>query len=315
MQINGLRFTYPGIDGHPPQGSTPLIEDFSLILNSSERCLLVGSNGAGKTTILKLLGGKHMVEPQMVRVLGRSAFHDTALASSGDLCYLGGEWRRDVAFAGFEVPIQMDVSAEKMIFGVAGIDPLRRAELIKVLDIDLSWRMHKVSDGQRRRVQICMGLLKPFKVLLLDEITVDLDVLARADLLKFLRKECEERGATIIYATHIFDGLENWPTHIVYVAHGKLQLAMPMNKVKEISKVSLMRTVESWLRKEREEERRTRKERKEKFETHVEGSRVVGDPARAAVRALNNGWAAGRLHATVAGEENFVLSSNRVLRQ
>lgn len=42
------------------------------------------------------------------------------------------QWRRDVAFAGFEVPIQMDVSAEKMIFGVSGIDPQRRAELIKV---------------------------------------------------------------------------------------------------------------------------------------------------------------------------------------
>ena len=49
----------------------------------------------------------------------------------------------------------------------------------------------------------------------MDEITVDLDVLARADLLAFLRKECQERGATIIYATHIFDGLEDWPTHIV----------------------------------------------------------------------------------------------------
>jgi len=32
-----------------------------------------------------------MVEPEMVRVLGRSAFHDTTLTSSGDLCYLGGE--------------------------------------------------------------------------------------------------------------------------------------------------------------------------------------------------------------------------------
>ncbi|KAI4301678.1 hypothetical protein L6164_034931 [Bauhinia variegata] len=317
--INDLRFAYPGIDGHPPPGSSPLIKDFCLSLNSGDRCLLVGSNGAGKTTILKILGGKHMVEPDMVRVLGRSAFHDTSLTSSGDLSYLGGEWRREVAFAGFEVPIQMDVSAEKLIFGVGGIDPARRTELIKVLDIDLSWRMHKVSDGQRRRVQICMGLLKPFKVLLLDEITVDLDVLARADLLNFLKKECEERGATIIYATHIFDGLENWPTHIVYVAHGKLQLAMPMDKVKEMSKLSLMRTVESWLRKERDEEKKRRKERKlmglPEFDKQVEGSRVTGDPARAAVRAMNNGWAAGRLHSTVAGEDNFFLSSNRVLRQ
>lgn len=45
----------------------------------------------GKTTILKILGGKHLVEPEMVRVLGRSAFHDTALTVSGELCYLGGE--------------------------------------------------------------------------------------------------------------------------------------------------------------------------------------------------------------------------------
>ncbi|KAK2403284.1 ABC transporter I member 20 [Trifolium repens] len=319
VEIKELKFTYPGIDGHPPPGSKPLIEHFSLNLFSGDRCLLVGSNGAGKTTILKILGGKHMVEPEMVRVLGRSAFHDTGLTSSGDLCYLGGEWRRDVAFAGFEVPIQMDISAEKMIFGVAGIDPERRAELIKVLDINLSWRLHKVSDGQRRRVQICMGLLKPFKVLLLDEITVDLDVLARADLLKFLKKECDERGATIIYATHIFDGLEDWPTNIVYVAHGRLQLALPMEKVREISKLSLMRTVEAWLRKERDEDRRKRKEKKAaglpEFEKQVEGSRVVGgDPARASVRVTNNGWAAGRLHSTIAGEENFLLSSNRVLR-
>jgi CCR4-NOT complex subunit CAF16 len=46
--------------------------------------------------------------------------------------------------------------------------------------------------------------------LLLDEITVDLDVVARIRLLDFFRQECEERGATILYATHIFDGLEKW---------------------------------------------------------------------------------------------------------
>ena len=82
--------------------------------------------------------------------------------------------------------------------------------------------MNTVSDGQRRRVQICMGLLKPYQVLLLDEITVDMDVLGRLDLLEFFRRECEERGATIVYATHIFDGLEPWVTHVAYAAQGKL---------------------------------------------------------------------------------------------
>ena len=51
-----------------------------------------------------------------------------------------------------------------MIHGVEGVDPNRRQQLIDLLDIDLQWRLNRVSDGQRRRVQICMGLLKPYKV-------------------------------------------------------------------------------------------------------------------------------------------------------
>jgi CCR4-NOT complex subunit CAF16 len=128
----------------------------------------------------------------------------------------------------------------------------------------------------------------------------------------------------------------------VYIAHGKLQLALPLEKVKEMSQLSLMvsgihpyetvsfstawsfirfafafqRTVESWLRKERDERRKERKQRGlPEFDKVVEGSRVIGDPAKSAARVINNGWAAGRLTSTIAGEENFVFSSNSVLRQ
>lgn len=51
-----------------------------------------------------------------------------------------------------------------MIHGVEGVEPTRRQRLIDLLDIDLQWRLNRISDGQRRRVQICMGLLKPYKV-------------------------------------------------------------------------------------------------------------------------------------------------------
>ncbi|EOY19579.1 P-loop containing nucleoside triphosphate hydrolases superfamily protein [Theobroma cacao] len=144
-----------------------------------------------------MVGGR-----DVVRVLNRSAFHDTQLVCSGDLTYLGGSWSKTIGSAG-EVPLQGDFSAEHMIFGVEGIDP--------------------VSDGQRQRVQICMGLLHPFQVLLLDEVTVNLDVVARMDLLDFFKEECEQRGATIVYATHIFDGLETWATHLAYIQDGELK--------------------------------------------------------------------------------------------
>ena len=124
--------------------------------------------------------------------------------------------------------------------------------------IDLTWRMHMVSDGQRRRVQIFIGLIRPFKILLLDEVTVSLDVIVRMDLLKWLAKESEERGATILYATHIFDGLDSWPTHVHYLNNegatgwqGKLQDLEHYQELRKAGEPSpMLRIAERWLREE-----------------------------------------------------------------
>merc|ERR1712032_148068 len=107
-------------------------------------------------------------------------------------------------------------------------------------DIDPAWRMHTVSEGQRRRVQLCIGLLKEFEVLFLDEVTVDLDVLGRADLMNFLKEECEQRKCTIIYATHIFDGLEPWITHYAYLEEGKLKRGGEVSTFTEIKEKKLL---------------------------------------------------------------------------
>ncbi|KAG5587347.1 hypothetical protein H5410_047781 [Solanum commersonii] len=278
IQVNGMQFSY--------DFQSPIYFDFNLNITPRSRCLLLGANGSGKTTLLKILAGKHMVGGKdVVRVLNFSAFHDTHLVCSGDLAYLGESWSKNVGAVG-EIPLQGDFSAEHMIFGVEGVDPIRREKLIELLDIDLQWRMHKVSDGQRRRVQICMGLLHPYKVifdlvdnnthlllaqylivkqyaycevLLLDEVTVDLDVVARMDLLDFFKEECEQRGATIVYATHIFDGLETWATDLVYIQEGVLKRTEKLPELPELkSSPNLLSVVENWLRSETRLRKRNR---------------------------------------------------------
>ncbi len=107
-------------------------------------------------------------------------------------------------------------------------------------------------------MQIFLGLIRPFKILLLDEVTVSLDVVVRQDLLKYLRRESETRGATILYATHIFDGLDDWPTHLHYLCNkghtgwqgqiGDLELYKTLRAKGEPS--PLLRIAESWLRAE-----------------------------------------------------------------
>lgn len=84
------------------------------------------------------------------------------------------------------------MGVDRLLDGSEGSDNKeRRAELVDMLSIRTDGRMHQLSDGQRQSVQIAAGLMKPFEVLLLDEVTVDLDVLARRNLLQFLKRESD----------------------------------------------------------------------------------------------------------------------------
>ena len=121
-----------------------------------------------------------------------------------------------------------------------------------ILDIDLRWRMHAVSDGERRRVQLAMGLLRPWTILLLDEITVDLDLLSRRNFLEFLKKETATRPCTIVYATHILDNLADWPTHLVHMHLGKVKEwgsleSFDLNSIKMTGNSQLGELVLNWL--------------------------------------------------------------------
>jgi CCR4-NOT complex subunit CAF16 len=139
-------------------------------------------------------------------------------------------------------------------------------QLVELLGVDPEWRMHQVSDGQRRRVQLLLGLVRPFEILLLDEITTSLDVVVRQDLLRWLQRESEQRGSTIIYATHIFDGLDDWPTHLTYLTNtgatgwqGKLEELDMYNELKAAGKPALLNVACTWLREELNAQRAAQK--------------------------------------------------------
>jgi len=230
IEVRDLHFAYRG-------DPREVLAGVSLTVEPGRRVLMIGANGAGKTTLLRIIAGKHMVDPRSVRVLGLSAFHDPAL--SGRVEFLGGRF-----------PFEVDLRVDEILARQVGVDPGRQARLIDVLGVDVGWHMHAVSDGQRRRVQLLLGLVWPREVLLLDEITTDLDLIARQDLLAFLRQETELRGTTILYATHIFDTLDRWATDLVYLAAGKVVVDAPLAALPELTGDPLVTVVERWLRRD-----------------------------------------------------------------
>ncbi|KAH7008148.1 P-loop containing nucleoside triphosphate hydrolase protein [Ilyonectria destructans] len=205
VEVKDLTYTFPDY-------STG-IRNICLDLPPRSRTLLIGANGAGKTTLLRLLAGKRLAPSDTISICGVDPFKE----SLQGVTYLGLEWVLNPI-------VRTDIGVNELLASVGGdAYPERREELVLMLDIDTNWRMHAVSDGERRRVQLAMGLLRPWTVLFLDEITVDLDVLSRAEFLGWLKRETEIRECTIVYATHILDNLAGWPTHLAHMHLGTVK--------------------------------------------------------------------------------------------
>mmetsp|Transcript_116289 Transcript_116289/g.282219 ORF Transcript_116289/g.282219 Transcript_116289/m.282219 type:complete len:394 (+) Transcript_116289:224-1405(+) len=289
IAVRDLTFEY-GAVGLSTATRGPVLRGINFNLPAGSRCLLVGDNGCGKSTLLRLIGGKHIHEAEAVQVLGKPSFHTTALNNRRVL--MASDWgRRTVAFQGFGMAHQADIAVGDMLKDLQTEHRGRRDELVRLLGVDLTWRMHQVSDGQRRRVQIMLQLLRPCEVYLLDEITADLDVITRSDFLAYMKRECEERGITIVYATHIFDGLSNWATHIAYMDGGRITRGGELQSVKDFTdrveggvSSPLLATIESWMREDRA---------RRGLSLHE----IESEDWRAAEATGGEGWISGRLAA------------------
>ena len=154
-------------------GDNYVLNNVNLHLNRGDRCILVGMNGSGKSCLLRTMAGMHMVKEGTITIDGKTSFQDQC----NGLAFLGESWNRSVAFAGHSIAYQADIKVKDMMKKVQEENKERKQELEKVLGINLEWRMHLVSSGQRRRVRLFLGLLKPFKIALIDEMTMDLDII------------------------------------------------------------------------------------------------------------------------------------------
>ncbi len=246
IEARDLTFAYPGMP-------TPIFSRLSFSVAAGARCLLLGANGVGKSTLLRIVAGRHLIAPDALRVLGRPAFEDTTLA--GEVAFLGGPF-----------PFSADISVAEILAGRRGVDPVRRARVIEILDVDPAWRMHRVSDGQRRRVQILLDLERTLKLVLLDEVTAELDVLARADLLSFLLEESVQHGLSVVYASHVLDGLGDFATDLLFLSPGRLRCLLPMGEALAIAErlgpsvgagSPLHRLCARWMREDRDADRPT----------------------------------------------------------
>jgi ABC-2 type transport system ATP-binding protein len=186
VEIDGLRVV---------RGGRVVLDDLSLRLPAGRVTGLLGPSGSGKSTLLRSIVGVQVVERGTVRVLGLDA-------GSASL-------RTRVAYATQAASVYDELGVEENLRYFAAVLGAPPGDVERVLaEVDLADQavrpVRDLSGGQRSRVSLAVALLGVPELLVLDEPTVGLDPVLRADLWGLFRR-LADAGRTLLVSSHVMD--------------------------------------------------------------------------------------------------------------
>jgi len=186
VEIDGLRVV---------RGGRVVLDDLSLRLPAGRVTGLLGPSGCGKSTLLRSVVGVQVVERGTVRVLGLDAGAPAL--------------RARVAYATQAASVYDDLGVEENLRYFAAVLGAPRDDVERVLaEVDLAddadRPVARLSGGQRSRASLAVALLGAPELLVLDEPTVGLDPVLRADLWGLFRRLADE-GRTLLVSSHVMD--------------------------------------------------------------------------------------------------------------
>ena len=190
----------------------------SFAINKGEFVVIVGTSGAGKTTVLNILGGMDTATSGKLIVDGEDI---TAYNAK----QLTGYRREDIGFVFQFYNLVPNLTALENVELALQIcrDPLDAREVME--EVGLGDRLDnfpaQLSGGEQQRVSIARALAKNPKLLLCDEPTGALDYNTGKAILKLLQNMCRERGMTVIVITHN-QALAPMADRLIHIKNGQV---------------------------------------------------------------------------------------------
>lgn len=203
IETDGLTKRFPGIVA---------VSGLDLEIYPGEIVGFLGPNGAGKTTTIRMLLGFLRPTAGRCLVLGGSPAREPGLRRR--IGYLPGDLRIDPAMSGAEV-----FAWFAHLRG--GIDRTRIKQLVDRLDLDPTRSFGTLSKGNRQKVGLVQAFMHDPDVLILDEPTSGIDPLVQREFLRLLR-ESTQRGAAVLFSTHILPEIERIASRVAIIRGGQL---------------------------------------------------------------------------------------------
>jgi ABC-2 type transport system ATP-binding protein len=208
MEIRGLRAGY---------GTRMVIEDVSLAIGPGEWFALMGPNGCGKTTLLDCVAGRLVPAAGDIRIAGYSLIGDSVNAKR----QLGYGCAPE-SLPGLLTALQcLEVHAAAKGLLSVDVGLLELADELKFTPYFESF-VDTLSLGTRQKLSVLLCLIGDPKLIVLDEAFNGLDPASALILKRHLRTRLENRGATLLLATHALDIVEHYADRAGLLIDGRL---------------------------------------------------------------------------------------------
>ena len=213
ISIRGLVKTYD---------NQPVVNDLNLEVGVGECFALLGPNGAGKTTTIEILEGFRSRDAGEVSVLGS----DPAAADRA--------WRARVGVVAQSTGDSLGLSVSEILnhFAVYHANPRSTTDLIAAVGLEskAKTRINALSGGQRRRLDVALGIQGQPDLLFLDEPTTGLDPAARRQFWTLV-EGLKDSGTTIVLTTHYLDEAAHLADRVGVIKDGRLIEVAPPDEL------------------------------------------------------------------------------------
>ncbi len=196
LKINSLYYKY---------NKDLVLKDISFDIRKSSFFVLLGLNGAGKSTIFALITRLLSLQEGTISINGYDLKdYQNALKNIG------------IVFQ--EPTLDLDLTVKQNLYYYGSMQGLSFKQTMNSVDEEinklelrekLDVTVRDLNGGHRRRVEILRALINDPKILLLDEATVGLDVKSRFDIINYIRDIIKKRELSVLWITHLFDELED----------------------------------------------------------------------------------------------------------
>ncbi len=206
-------------------------DGLNLKINKGEFVVIIGDNGAGKSSLINLISGNLFCLSGQILIDGMDFSNKKNFERSKYISHVFQDFRAGTnGLMSVRENLSLALNKNNINLFMRAIKKENDNLFKKMIDLDLNKKVDELSGGQRQKLSLIMAITNKPKILLLDEHTAALDPIAAKEIMEFTSKIIKENNLTAVMVTHNLKMSVEYGDRLIFMRDGKIKFNIKGNR-------------------------------------------------------------------------------------